>query len=40
MLTFDGIIPLPCKFLTFSVFNATMVQFHVHSAKVNDLYYL
>ena len=32
MLTFDGII--------FSVFNVTMVQFHVHSAKFKDLYYL
>ena len=36
MLTFDGIIALTCKFLTFSVLNVTMVQFHVHSTKVND----
>ena len=40
MLTFDGIIPLPCKVMIFSVFNVTMVEFHIHSVKVSDLYYI
>ena len=37
MLTFNGIIPLPCKFMTLSLFNVTWMQFHVYSTKVNYL---
>ena len=40
MLTFDGIIPVQCKFMTLSEFNVICVQFHVRSTKFNDLYHL
>ena len=31
-------MPVPCKVKIFSVFNVTMVQFHIRSTKVNDFY--
>ena len=30
MHTFDGIIPVQCKFRTFSEFNVTWVQFYLY----------